>query len=394
MTALQPKVRRCFVGISRTRNLVTFGEDVAVLIDWLSQILGIGIIVTVLADVYLTVLYPRSGKSTLSLLLSKGVWELFRWLARQPLMPDKRLLSFCGPTLLILVVTFWICCLTLGFSLLFWPALGNGIQASQGETPTDFATAVYYSGFTVTTLGVGDLVPKTAIWRVITILEAALGFSVITATITYLLSVYSALNRRNTFALSLYHRSASAANAADILVRLKGFGHFELATQEITGITRDLLYLLESHHAYPVLHYFRFQEAQYSLARMALVSLDLVTLIKAALHPNIYQPLLSSSAVTELENGGLDLLYQVSESFLNERAMDQSSHKQDWRQWYFKATQILQEHGIETVDDLEAGADRYVALREQWHTIVVALAHYMDYRWSDIAPLESATESA
>lgn len=356
--------------------------------DWLSHLLGFGIIFGVLTDIYLTVLYPRSGKNTLSLLLSKGAWEFFRHLARLTWGKDKHILSFCGPTLLITVVVVWVCSLTLGFALLMWPALGNGIQASQGKTPTDFATAVYYSGFTLTTLGVGDLVPKTGLWRVTTIIEAALGFSIITATITYLLSVYNALNRRNTFALSLFHRAANQANAVDLLVRLKGFGQFELATQEISSITRDLLFLLESHHAYPVLHYFRFQEAHYSLARMALISLDLVTLIRTALEHQRYQPLIESAAVAELENGGLDLLYQIADSFLNKRTLSQPEVKQDWREAYFKAVHRLQSQGIETVSDLQQGADRYVALREQWNTIVVALARYMDYRWSEIAPSE------
>jgi hypothetical protein len=135
------------------------------------------------------------------------------------------------------VVVLWVCALAIGFALLIWPALGQGIQASTGPTPTDFATALYYSGFTLTTLGVGDLVPKTGFWRLITVLEATMGFSIITATITYLLSVYNALTRRNTFALSLYHRAGDHANAANILVGLKGFGQFEMATRRLTAAT-------------------------------------------------------------------------------------------------------------------------------------------------------------
>jgi len=354
--------------------------------DWLIQSAGVGIVLTIFADVYLTVLYPRNSYDTLSLRLSKWIWGIFRQVSHLPPFKSKRVLSHCGASLIIIVVVFWVCSLTLGFALLILPALGQGIQASQGETPTDFATAFYYSGFALTTLGVGDLVPKTALWRVLTILEAAMGFSVITATITYLLSVYSALNRRNTFALSLYHRSSNTANTADLLVRFKGFGRFEMATQEISSITRDLLFLLESHHAYPVLHYFRFQQPQYSLARIAFISLDLVTLIKTALHPQVYKPLLTSSAVTELESGSLDLLYQVADSFLNEQFLDQPRNQQDWREWYFKAVKKLQQQDIETVDDLEAGADHYVALRNRWDNVVVALAHYMDYSWSEIAP--------
>lgn len=133
--------------------------------------------------------------------------------------------------------------------------------------------------------------------------------------------------------------------------------------QEISGITRDLLFLLESHHAYPVLHYFRFPELRYALARIALVSLDLAALIQSALHPKIHQPFIDSSAVTELERGGLDMLLQLSNSFLNKRQIDSAEQKQAWRQRYFTAIKIIQENGIETVEDIEAGADNYVSIR-------------------------------
>ncbi|MEO1093484.1 MAG: hypothetical protein AAFX01_01125 [Cyanobacteria bacterium J06638_28] len=44
----------------------------------------------------------------------------------------------------------------------------------------------------------------------------------------------------------------------------------------------------------------------------------------------------------------------------------------------------LQRHGGETVVDVQAGADDYAALRDQWNGVVVAFAPYMDYHWSDI----------
>lgn len=350
------------------------------------QILGVGIILLTLVDVYLTVLYPRTGKSVISLQICQYTWELFRWLSHLPFKRSKNILAYCGPTLLLVIVVFWVLAMTLGFALLIWPALGNGIQASQGQTPQDFATALYYSGFTLTTLGVGDLVPKTAFWRLVTVSEAAIGFSIITASLTYLLSVYNALTRRNTFALSLYHRLPTQADAATLLVRLKGYGKFEPAMSEISTMSRDLLYLLESHHAYPILHYFRFREAYYSLARMALISLDLVTLIKTGLDPQVYQPLIDSAAVNELHNGSCDLLYQLAKSFLGDSHPQRPTSETAWRQRYFDAIALFQKHGIETVSDLQAGADNYVALRQHWNSVVFTFAEYMDYRWSEITP--------
>ena len=45
-----------------------------------------------------------------------------------------------------------------------------------------------------------------------------------------------------------------------MVVRLGADGNFSGARQEVEQIARDLLQLLESHHSYPVLHYFRFQK--------------------------------------------------------------------------------------------------------------------------------------
>ena len=356
------------------------------------RVLGIGIILTALFDMYLTVLYPRTGKSVISLQLSKGTWRLFRWISHLPGIRKDVVLSYCGPTLLIAIASFWVCAVAFGFALLMWPALGSGIQASSGKTPTDFATAFYYSGFTLTTLGVGDLVPETGFWRFVTVLEAAVGFSIITASLTYLLSVYNALTRRNTFALSLYHRAGNEANAAILLSRLKGYRDFEPAIQEVSDITRELIFLLESHHAYPVLHYFRFSEPRYALARMAMVSLDLSALINSAIHPKVHEAFIDSTSVIGLNNGGLNMLFQLSNSFLEkregEKGKDVIDQKQLWRRWYFLAIQILQANGIETIEDIEAGADKYVLHRSKWNDTAIAMAEYMEYRWNEIAPGE------
>lgn len=352
------------------------------------QLIGAAVILITSADVYLTVLYPRTGNSVISLRLSKGMWELFRALSRLPFVGSDRVLSYCGPSLLVAIASFWVCLFTFGFALLIWPTLGSGIQASQGETPTGFATALYYSGFTLTTLGIGDLAPKTPLWRLVTVLEAAVGFSIFTATLTYLLSVYNALTRRNVFALSLYHRTGGKVNTADFLCRLKGNGKFEPAYQELSTISRDLIFLLESHHAYPILHYFRFQENYYALARIAFVSLDLATLVKTALHPQAYQAIINSSAVTELESSGLDTLHKLAGSFMEENILKgvSSISRQAWRQWYFIAIETLKKHGIETVTDTEAGADYYVAMREKWNAEVNAFAKYMGHTWDEIVP--------
>ena len=380
--------------------------------NWLTQTIGVGLIIIAAIDIFMTVLYPRTGNSIVSLPLGRGTWHIFRWLARW--IKSDRLMAYCGSVVLVVVAIFWIALFIIGFALVVWSMLGDEIVASSGKTPTDFGTAIYYSGFNFTTLGIGDLVPQSTICRLLTILQAGLGFATFTVTLTYLLSVLNALTQRNLFALSLHHRTGTKANATELLLSWGIGGEFDNAKQDITSMARDLLQLLESHNSYPVLHYFRFPELHYSLARMILITMDTATLIKTALCEREYKSLIHSTAVIELQSSGLYTLKQLADSFLPQSALRSTrcgsiasrqttiwanalsvrlivSHSSEaqWREWYYHVVRRLQSEGIKTLEDIEAGADEYVSLRREWNDEVAAFAKHMAYRWSDIAPAES-----
>lgn len=364
-----------------------------------AQIIGTVLVFTVLIDIYLAVLYPRSGKGWLSIQLGKAIWCLFRLFVRTPrfkrsssrprFRSTQSLLSYSGPTILVAIVTVWVLLLLFGFALILWPALGTGIRASEGITSTDFMTAFYLSGYTLTTLGMGDILPQTTTYRVLAILEASLGFSIFTLTITYLLAVYSALSQRNIFALSLHHRTDETGDALEMLARYGISGDFIQFRQDLSMISMNLLMLLESHHSYPVVHYFRFQESYYALSRIVLIAMDTASLLKSALDENRYRWLIHSTAVAELSGGGLHLLAELATTFLpGHRYCKKATSELVLRQRYYHAVKRLQQEGVETTTDIEAGADRYVALRRQWEPYVRAIAVYMGYDWQEIAPYE------
>lgn len=411
---------------------------------------GTGLVILALTDIFSTVLIPRSPRGVLSTPLSRNLWRFFRLISRTPLFnrasrptfgdrprprrtdssfplwrsilrrltgstslnvgnrrtsPAKvyaggishgignHLLAYSGPTLLVTTVVVWIAFLMSGFALIVWPELGSAIQASQGPTPTSFATALYYSGYALTTLGTGDILPKTDTYRLLMVLETVIGLSSFTLVLAYFQSVYSALIRRNTFALSLQHRTAGTGDAAELLVRLGSIKDFEGAHQDIADIAKDLLNLLESNHTYPILHYFRFQEAYYALPRILLLAMDAVTLVKSALDQEKYRSLVGSAAVAELWGGGLQLLVELTGSFLPKQYLStlgtQEQPEQVWRERYLQAVKRLKADGITTAPDLEAGVKLYLSLRREWGPYVIALAEYMAYDSSEVAPVES-----
>lgn len=351
----------------------------------LVQVMGVIVILLALVDIYLTVLHPRVDSSLLSVPIARVTWQLFRSVARAVPKRRHQLLSYGGSTIVVIVVAVWVLLLILGFALISWTGLGTAIQASQGQTPTDFITALYYSGYSLTTLGTGDLVPQTSTHRLLVVLQAALGFSTFTLTITYILSVYSALTRRNTFALSLHHRTNNTADAAELLARLAADNNLNNIQQDISNMARDLMYLLESQNTYSVLLYFRFRQPYYALPRIMYLSMDTVTLIKSALDAEKYRSVVKSAAATELWCGGLHLLKEVCDALLpRARSNMREQNEQIWREHYYDAIERLKTEGIETAPDLEAGAALYISLRYEWEPYLSKLTHYMEYDRSEV----------
>lgn len=343
------------------------------------QAIGTVFVLLALADIFLTVLHPRAESSILSIPIARGVWCWFRCAAPKTEQRD-RFLSYGGPTIIITIIGVWVLLLLLGFALIVWPALGTTIQRPQGETPTDFITAVYYAGFALTTLGTGDLAPQTAFHRLLIILESVLGFSVLTLTLSYVTSIYSNLTNRKTFALSLHHSTADTADSAELLARLAADNNVNTLNQDISAIAQNLMQLLESNNSYPVLLYFRYRQAYYALPRILYLTMDVATLIKSALDREKYRSITHSAGAAELWFGSRHLLEELCCTLLPRvRVRSQEIQESRWREHYYQALERLKVEGITITADPEAGVESYLSMRRQWATYLAKLTQYMAY---------------
>lgn len=344
-------------------------------------VIGTLLVLLALADVFVTVLYARAGIGLLTPRLYRATWMAFK--AQGARMGTRRdaFLSFAGPTLMVLTVSAWFALLLLGFALIAWPALGTALQASEGRTPLDFGSAIYYAGYSLTTLGTGDIVPRTGTYRALMVVQAAVGFSVITLTLTYFMSVYSALVRRNTLAQALHHLSGGTGSALDMLIHLAPGSDPQQMQGQFSTLAFRVLNLLESHHSYPVLHYFRMRDERYAMARMAVLVLQPLTLIKCALGRD-HRDLACSAAVRMLWGSGIDLLHQSGRSFLKDDA-SRDTREQDRQQLRF-ALECLREAGIQVADDPARVERRYLELRDRWADLARSFAELMGYAWAAI----------
>lgn len=347
-----------------------------------------------LLDVFMTVLFARSGSGVVSRRLARAIWFLFRragrWLPRW----RDQILSFSGPVILVTVIGIWVWMLVIGFALMFWPALGRGIVASHEPTPTDFWSAVYFSGTSVTTVGSADFYPRTSVCRVVPVFASILGISILTLCLTYLLEIYNALLRRNTFALRLHHGSGDTGDAAQLLAGLVNHDPNE-ARAGLANFSVELLNLYESQHFYPELMFFRFRNPAYGLARVVQMTMDLVSLLRSTLEEADAKSLSQCAAVRQFWGGGRHLLVEVSRVFLPTHR--QPANPDDlpgpapdvearWRRRYQAALDVLRRAGVRTTRDPEAGFRHYVDQRRQWDAYMIEFGRFMEQAADEVDP--------
>ena len=346
------------------------------------QILGWLLIATILIDVFLAVLYARVGTGIISHHLACRVWLIFRTASRPLKRRRDVILSLCGPVILVSVVTVWVIGLVLGSALVIWPMLGSSIRALSGPSSTDFCTALQVAAGYLSTCGSNEYAARNTAAKLLLSFESFIGISVLTLTLTYILEIYNALQRRNTFSLKLHLLTAETGDAAEFIAGLGPEDRFRTGYVHLTEVGAEMVAFTESHHFYSALFYFRFLNPHYDVARVALVALDSVTLIKSALDDDEYGWLKKSAAVEQVWRGSMQLMTILAPQFLPQRfpysngEIDEET-RADWTRRYHTAMRRLREAGAKTFTDQDAGAEIYIALRMRWDRYIKAFAEHM-----------------
>lgn len=357
----------------------------------IEQVAGGLLMLLLLLDVFLTVLYARMDTGIISQPLSRAIWRVFSAATKPFGRRRGAILSFCGPVILVMLVVVWSLGLAFAAGLIIHPALGTSVRASVGETtPHDFIAAMYAGGSSISIVGANDFTPDTAVFRVIYLFNSLVGISVLSLTLTYLMQVYSALNRRNTLALHIHLSAGQNADAAELIAGLGPDGRFDIGYPDLSAVAAEMTQAREGHHFYPVLFYYRFRAPFYSVSRFTLVALDTATLIKSALDDKEYGWFKKSGAVDQLWSGSNLLLRTLSGTFVHERDAhpeDDEETRELWRRRYFLALERLRQAGIRTVADEQRGAQLYVNLRSEWNKGIADIGPMLAYSDEEIDPI-------
>ncbi len=248
-------------------------------------VFGCVIIGVVLLDAFETVVLPRrvTRHFRLTAWFYRRTWIPWRKIAGRIKTFSRRqnFLGYFGPLSLILLMEFWAVSLIFGFGLLQY---GIGGHEQLGNEPLTFGKIMYHSGETFFTLGYGDIVPTSSAARVLSVLEAGMGFAFLGVVIGYLPVVYASFSRREIQISMLDARAGSPPTATELLVRLAGRSENRAIEQTVLDeVLRDWERwageLLESQLSYPVLTFFRSQHSNQSWLGALMTMLDVTSLL-------------------------------------------------------------------------------------------------------------------
>lgn len=247
-------------------------------------ILGVLLILMVLWEAFETIVLPRrvTRQFRLTRFFYRATWR--PWVALASLRRNKKkrdsMLSYYGPLSLLLLLAFWAVTLVFGFGLLHY---GLQDKLAGALFTGDFGNALYLSGTTLFTLGLGDIQPASALGRFVTVLEAGIGFGFFALVIGYLPVLYQAFSNREVTISLLDARAGTPPTAFELLRRQSGVHGMEALTELLRDWERWSADLMESHLSYPVLAYFRSQHDNQSWIASLTAILDVCTLAMVGL---------------------------------------------------------------------------------------------------------------
>ena len=228
--------------------------------DVVWTVLGIALIALALRDIF-DVLFHPLGRG----MVARRVVQAVTGTARRLPGRGSTVGLLAGPLSYVAVVATWAALLAVGWALVFMPQLPDGFIFGPGLDPathSGFVDALYVSLVNLTSLGYGDISPASPLLRVLGPVETMFGLGLLTASISWLISIYNGIARRDSLAHEVLLAKAAEKQFGEKLAdadprlletMLAGFA------EQLIRVRRDVIH-------FPIVHYFRTEDEERALA--------------------------------------------------------------------------------------------------------------------------------
>jgi hypothetical protein len=245
----------------------------------LMVLLGFALIAAALWDATSTIVSVEGG-GPLTSKIAQGIW---RTLGRVAHDPHSTLQSKVGELVSLLVIALWILLLWAGWTLIFLSRHGAVVDTNSGD-PASVVDTIYFAGFGLFTLGVGDFRPAPGFFQIATALSSLSGLFLVTVGISYLLSLTNAVADRRGVAAVI----SGLGQSGDEIVRTSWNGRdFAGLEHQLSTLASSVAHLAEQHLAKPVLHYFHSPNRHTALEPSVVSLYEAVLLLQYAVRPEV-----------------------------------------------------------------------------------------------------------
>jgi hypothetical protein len=328
-------------------------------------ILGAAIIVFVALDIVVTTL-TVGGAGPLMERVAGSMW----WLALKihQRRHNHTLLVATGWLILVLMVVLWMLLTWAGWTIVF-SAAATAVVNTETDVPANLWERIYFTGFTIATLGLGDFQPQHAFWQISTAVAAANGFFFVTLGVAYLLPVASAVATKRALAVYI---STLGGTGDEILRRSWNGRDFGQLGQHLINLAPMVSQLGEAHLTYPILYYFHSIDRTRSMP-LSLAALDeALSLLQYGVLPE-YRP--DSTALTPMRRANAAFLNTLRAVYLHP---DESEPP-------LMSLDLLRSHGIPTVSNEEYHRTAKRMGLGQRRKLLLALLNNDGWSWDAIA---------
>jgi hypothetical protein len=228
-------------------------------VDIVWTVLGAALILVALRDIF-DVLFHPLGRG----MVARRVVLAVAWVARK-LPRGETIGLLAGPLSYVAVVGTWAALLAVGWALVFLPQLPHGFNFDPALNPAEhdgFSDALYVSLVNLTSLGYGDISPATPLLRVLGPVETMFGLGLLTASISWLISIYGAIARRD----SLAHEVHLAKETEERLGEKLADADPALLESLLAAYAEQLIRARRDVIHFPITHYFRTEDEERALA--------------------------------------------------------------------------------------------------------------------------------
>lgn len=328
----------------------------------LLALLGLALLAVMLVDVVATAVAIDGGAGPLTGRLTRSTWN---GVLRVAAPGHQRMLRSAGLALSVSPIAIWILLAWAGWALLFLSSESSVVAAATGA-PAGAVAKVYFVGYTLFTLGLGDFEPRGGLWQILTTLTVGSGLMLVTLSISFLVPVTSAAASTRQIASYI----SSLGTSPDDIVRHGWNGRdFRGLSGHLVALTPMMTALAERHLTYPVVHYMHATERHKALAP-AIATLDEALGVLEHGVPSDQRP--ERAELMTLRRAIWEYLETLDTTFLEPASQAPET----------PSLAALREAGIPVVSDDEfAEATRHTERRRR---LLLALVTDGGYVWDDV----------